>query len=49
MDVPVFADPSFTLGPVYSTGGTLADTAITVVSMPSFSFDLGTRTEELIA
>jgi len=48
VDVPVFADPSFTLGPVYSTGGTLADTAITLVSMPSFSFDLGTKTEQLI-
>jgi|CXWL01.1.fsa_nt_gi hypothetical protein len=48
IDVPVFDDPEFSIGPVYSYEGPLADTSIELVGFPGFSFDLGSTTEHFV-
>lgn len=50
IDVPVFEDPNFSLGPVYDSGQIpLAQTSIDIVGLPEFNFDLGNVNYELIA
>lgn len=49
ISVPVFDDPEFHLGPAYEYEDTLANTAIPIVGLPSFAFDLGTATETFMA
>lgn len=48
VSVPVFDDPEFHLGPLYSYGGTLAETSIELVGFSGFAFDLGNSTELFI-
>ncbi|CAN7712564.1 Ig-like domain-containing protein [Pseudoduganella sp. LjRoot289] len=43
VEVPVFDDPSYTLGPLYQTGATLAETEIPIIGFPGFKFDLGSQ------
>jgi len=48
VSVPVFDDPEFHLGPLYSYGDTLASTSVELVGFPGFAFDLGNTTEMFI-
>ncbi len=48
VDVPVFDDPEYDLGPVFSYDDILAETSIDIIGLPSFSFDLGSSETSFI-
>lgn len=48
VSVPGFEDPTYSIGPVATIDGVLAETSFNLYSTPSFSFDFGTSEQQFM-